>query len=81
MTPVITGCTNPGYLEYDPQANTGSDSVYCLVQKIEGCTNQNANNYNSSANTDDGSCEGALGCTNPIALNFDSTADTDDKLV
>ena len=48
------GCTDPDYMEYDPEANLDDGS--CSTSVVLGCTNPDALNYDPSANTDDGSC-------------------------
>jgi hypothetical protein len=50
-TPVgnIVGCTDPGYVEYNPNA-TQPDSNACITPVILGCTNPTAFNYDSLAN-------------------------------
>ena len=48
------GCTDPDYIEYDPEANLDDGS--CSTSVVLGCTNPDALNYDPSANTDDGSC-------------------------
>ena len=94
ITPIVPGCTNDQYLEYDVSHNIGEDNVYCLTLIILGCTNANAQNYNDydndgianeltgdsniDINTDDGSCVGLSGCTDVSADNYDSNAAVDD---
>ena len=43
----ILGCTDFGYQEFDPAANTDDGS--CLTEHIFGCINENAFNYDSLA--------------------------------
>ena len=74
---VIIGCTDEGYLEYNPDAEADDDS--CETIAILGCTDSLAFNYNSLANLDDGSCiEELLGCTDSDACNYNPLATTDD---
>ena len=48
--PVLdSGCTNPNYLEFDPNADVDDGS--CATNVIEGCTDPNAFNYDPTANT------------------------------
>ena len=79
VVPKVFGCTNPGALNYNPEANTDDGSCFF---KRPGCTDINATNYDPLATTDDGSCEYAqvdiLGCTNPEALNYNELATVDD---
>ena len=75
---VILGCTDPEYVEYNPEANVNDDS--CNILAVYGCTDGDYIEYNSAANIDDGSCEYAeiSGCTDSEAINYDPTANTDD---
>ena len=75
--PVVSGCTNPLFYEYNPNANVDDGSCQNLIP-ILGCTNPLATNYNPNATFNDGSCVFPSGCTNPIANNYDSTAVIDD---
>jgi hypothetical protein len=55
---VIAGCTDPTYVEYNPEATTflaGS----CITPVVVGCTDPTQFNYNPEANTEEviGSCE------------------------
>jgi len=52
--PVVFGCTDYNYLEFNPSANIDDGS--CEVLTIYGCTDSEACNYYSEANFDDGSC-------------------------
>ena len=45
----IIGCTDPGYVEYNPLA-TQHDSISCVTPVVLGCTNPNSLNYNPLAN-------------------------------
>ena len=60
------GCTNDGYLEYDPTATIDDGS--CETQIKLGCTDPNYCNYNEVANVDDGSCSGFLDPNSPFPL-------------
>jgi uncharacterized protein (TIGR02145 family) len=51
----VEGCMDPGYFEYNPDANTYDGSCSTLI--VQGCTDLAADNFNSSANSDDGSCD------------------------
>ena len=70
---VISGCTNPLYYEFNPNANFEDGSCSLLIP-VFGCTNPLAVNYNPNADYNDGSCIFASGCTNPVAVNYDSFA-------
>ena len=48
LNPVLFGCTNTDYFEYNPQANL--DDGTCLILASFGCTNPLADNYNEDAN-------------------------------
>ncbi len=50
----LSGCTDPDYLNYNPDAL--DDDGSCEGFAIEGCTDENADNYNAEATIDDGSC-------------------------
>ena len=52
---LVTGCTNPFYIEFDPFATVDDGSCSNLV--VLGCTYSGALNFNPIANDDDGSCE------------------------
>ena len=52
--PVIEGCLDSGFLEFNPLSNTDDES--CLIPVVEGCFDPEAFNYNELANTDDNSC-------------------------
>jgi hypothetical protein len=58
-TPILLGCTDLLYTEYNPLANTNDGSCATLI--VNGCTDSTAFNYNALANTDDGSCAYAIG--------------------
>ncbi|MEJ6711297.1 MAG: hypothetical protein QNK65_03895 [Flavobacteriales bacterium] len=74
---VLLGCTNPEYLEYNPQANTNDNS--CLNIIILGCTDQLAFNYFVLANVDDGSCiENIGGCMDTLYESYNPLATFDD---
>ena len=45
----IPGCMDPGYTEYNPQANVNDSS--CATPVVLGCTDITSPDYNSSANT------------------------------
>jgi uncharacterized protein (TIGR02145 family) len=61
------GCTDSGYLEYDPSATVDDGSCATLV--VEGCTDETASNFNPDANSDDGSCDySTCGCS-PVTFD------------
>lgn len=76
-TPVL-GCTDPLYLEYDPNANTDDGSCATLI--VEGCTDPLYLEFDANANTDDGSCATLIieGCTDPLYLEYNANANVDD---
>ena len=53
--PVIEGCLDGHYLEFNPSANTNNANL-CITWKVLGCTDLIACNYNDQANYDDESC-------------------------
>jgi hypothetical protein len=71
----VEGCTDPSFIEYDPNANLDDGSCQTLI--VEGCTDDVASNYNPDANVEDGSCEYAIsgvGCQSDHAnANVDMT--------
>jgi len=74
---VVEGCTNPDYLEFNPNANTNDGSCYTVI--INGCTDAEAFNYDELANIDDGSCEPVIeGCTNSNFVEFNPIANIED---
>ena len=48
------GCTNPAYVEYDPNADFDDGS--CQTLAVLGCTDSTAINFNPWADNNDGSC-------------------------
>ena len=50
----IEGCTNPDYMEFDPEAN--DDDGSCLTPIVLGCMDSTYAEFNPAANMDDGSC-------------------------
>ena len=77
-TPVVLGCTDPNFIEFDPSANTYDGS--CATPVIDGCTDPAYTEYFPEANTDDGSCATLVeeGCTDSAYLEYDAFANTDD---
>lgn len=74
---VLLGCTNPEYLEYNPEANTNDNS--CLNIIVLGCTDLLAFNYSVLANVDDGSCiENIGGCMDTLYESYNPLATFDD---
>ena len=76
--PVVEGCTNENYVEYNPSANVDDDS--CITLAIFGCMDNNYLEFNSDANVDDGSCVNLIveGCMDENACGYDDSANTDD---
>lgn len=74
---VISGCTNPLYYEYNPNANVDDGSCGTL-KPVFGCSNPLAVNYNPLATFNNGTCIFKSGCTNALAINYDSSAVIDD---
>ena len=56
---IIFGCTDPGYLEYNPDAAVDDGS--CATLRTYGCMDPTASNYDSAVTDDDGSCQWILG--------------------
>ena len=46
---ILEGCTDSGYVEYDPNAVLDNNS--CFTEVVLGCTNEDALNYDVLANT------------------------------
>ena len=78
-TPIVLGCTDSLYLEFDASVNTDNGSCATLV--VEGCTDSLYLEFDASANTDDGSCATLIvsGCTDSLACNYNSLANVDDS--
>lgn len=74
---VISGCTNPLYYEYNPDANV-DDGSCATLKPVYGCTNPLALNYNPFATFNNGTCIFKSGCTNALAFNYDAEAVLDD---
>ena len=74
----VPGCTNPIYVEYNPDVTVDDGS--CQNLKDYGCTNPDYVEYDPAANTDDGSCKNlkVFGCTNQEADNYNPNANVDD---
>ena len=53
--PVVIGCMDENYLEFNPNYNTEDNSM-CLTEVVFGCNDEAAINYNLESNTNDGSC-------------------------
>jgi hypothetical protein len=52
----VSGCTDPAYLEYNPEANVNVDDS-CITIKVEGCMDPAYAEYNSEANVEpEGAC-------------------------
>ena len=75
---ILSGCTDPAYLEYDPVAT--ADDGSCLTFVVNGCTDSSYIEYNPEANTDDGSCATLVveGCTDSSYMEYNPDANTDD---
>ena len=58
--PVVFGCTDNSFTEYDSSANLDDES--CLTAVVFGCTDASACNFDAAANTDDASCLLPSGC-------------------
>ncbi|MDG1396145.1 MAG: hypothetical protein P8P86_06245, partial [Flavobacteriales bacterium] len=66
--PVVSGCADSDYLEYD---GANLDDGSCATLIVEGCMGASACNLNADANVDDGSCtyaEEGYDC-NGVCLN------------
>jgi hypothetical protein len=75
---VIEGCTDPNFVEYNPEATLDDGSCHNWI--VEGCIMDGYLEYNPQANIDDGSCLTPIiyGCTNIEALNYNAEANTED---
>ncbi|MDG1146291.1 MAG: hypothetical protein P8N54_07325, partial [Flavobacteriales bacterium] len=77
--PVIFGCMNDDYFDYDSTANV-MEFKMCGDLIVPGCTSVAYFGYNPNANVDDGSCvEFSYGCTDVLACNYDDLANQDDN--
>ena len=65
------GCTDPGALNYDPEALVDDGS--CL---IEGCTDPIASNFNNGANIEDNSCNYNIIAPPCIPAQIDANIDS-----
>ncbi|MGB1219696.1 MAG: hypothetical protein ACPG4W_07945, partial [Flavobacteriales bacterium] len=76
--PIVEGCTDEAYLEYNPNANVDDGSCATLI--VEGCTDEAYLEYNPNANVDDGSCATLIveGCTDEAYLEYNPNANVDD---
>ena len=72
--PVVFGCTDPAYVEFDASANLDDGSCATLI--VYGCMDAAADNFDAAANTEDGSCL-FTGCTDASADNYDANANVD----
>lgn len=72
------GCTDPAFLEYDPDAEVDDGS--CVQPVISGCTDPDYLEFDPQANVDDASCltPVVLGCTSALFYDFDPEANVDD---
>ena len=72
-TLILRGCTDDGFLEFDPDANV-LDAVACITAAIDGCTYDSATNYAPAANREDGSCVFDFTPPTPCeAIDFDGS--------
>ena len=65
---VRLGCTNPNFMEYDPDADVNDGS--CATVPILGCTDDRYLQYDPAANMDDGSCTELIGCEDGSTLTY-----------
>ena len=69
LTPILLGCTNNTFIEYNPELPANTDDGSCLTPIVMGCTDSSyleywsydpilfsISNLDSVANLDDGSC-------------------------
>ena len=71
--PIIAGCNNPLYLEYQEGLNT-LDTLACQTLISYGCLNSYACNYNEAAHVEDNSCvyaEPNLDCNGNCLVDSD----------
>ena len=82
--PLVLGCTDPNYLEFNPEANLDDNSCNTIV--VCGCTDPSAFNYDPIANVNqvalddfDNPCiPFEFGCTEFHAFNFNPDANVND---
>ena len=74
VTKSVTGCGDPGAINYNPDLDVRDDSLceYVPIEPVFGCTDSDADNYYSEATHDDGSCE-YWGCLDQDAINYDAS--------
>ena len=73
MTPIVYGCVDSGFVEYNSVANV-FDMDLCNTIIVRGCVDSQAFNFSPIANTDDGSCYPVIeGCMNESAFNYNET--------
>lgn len=74
----VLGCTDSGYFEFHPLANTDDGSCATLI--IEGCSEPEFLEYEADVNLDDGSCQTVVvpGCTDPAFEEYNAEANSDD---
>ena len=79
IPPLIYGCTDPDYTEYNPDA-TVDDGTCIQSIYVSGCTDPNYIEYNPNANLDNGTCITPIvaGCTDPNYLNYNPDANRED---
>ena len=63
MVPLIVGCTNPNFVEYNPLANQ-MDTTFCITPHTYGCTDPAAFNYDPTVT----SMQLNPGCLNTLVL-------------
>ena len=75
---IVSGCTDPFFVEFDPYATIDDGS--CGNLKVYGCTYVGAENFDAIANMDDGSCtfDTSSGCAGDF--DGDSVVATGDLL-
>ncbi|MDR1761067.1 MAG: hypothetical protein LBR55_01310, partial [Bacteroidales bacterium] len=85
---LVSGCTDPFSLTYNPNATVddGSCEYKTIEDSIEGCTDPEALNYNPVATVSDNSCvypstepQVIYGCTDPKSLNYNPNATENDN--
>ena len=70
---VVLGCTDPGFVEYNPEATVDDGSCSIGVGTVVyGCTDPLACNYFQYATVNNNSCEyfTCVGCMTPGAINY-----------
>ena len=94
LTPIVLGCTDNSFTEYNPDVPANFDDGSCITPIILGCTDNNyleywsydtltfsLSNLDPVANTDDGSCTYIIleGCTDENFVQYNALANVDNN--